>query len=316
MRGPRRTLVLSAAFIAVAGCNADPQPGGKAAPRRGASAAPVRVPAAAPAPYVYPAPVKGHYKEVNTGDFDLVDGIAYTASGGTVVFVTEKAIASPVLAGSTCPMTQARALALLRKSAYLEVTVDAAGRSNYFAAGVPYGGQSREEDVGGRYWKITGGKPAEGRVSGSVAYRGHGGFEFDLPVSKPGVNEVSMGDRVHGTRSDETRRAPTRDEVVAAYTAIRRAALAKDLEAMLRVQGFDAKQVEAIRGLPGIEADLPDHADRFMVPGDPEEADVRPGYGQVGGRGKNSKEKAFFNFYEFAPCGEKLVLVGIGENPQ
>lgn len=310
---PRLALFLSSMLLALGACNPGPQASGTAAPGRRASAPPKA--ASAPAPYVYPAPVKGHYKEINTGDFDLVDGIAYTASGGTVVFVTEKAIASPVLAGSTCPMTQARAIALLRNAGYLEVTLDA-GRSKYFASGVQYGGQGREEDVGGRYWKITGGKPADGRIAGSVVHGRHGGFEFDLPVSKPGVNEVSMGDRIQGQRFDQTRRAPTESEVTASYVEIRRAALAKDLEAMLRVQGFDAKQVAAIRGLPGIDADLAAHADRFMVPGDPEEADVRPGYGQVGGRGKNAKEKAFSNYYEFAPCGEKLVLVSIGENPQ
>jgi hypothetical protein len=266
--------------------------------------------------YVYPAPVKGHYKEVNTGDFDLVDGLAYTAAGGTVVYVTSKAIASPVLASSTCPMTEARAVSLIRKAGYLEVTVDSAGRSDYFAAGVAYGGSSREEAVGRSSWSIGGAKPSAGRIAGSVKYPRHGGFEFDLPVSKPEVTEVSMGERTHGKRHDTTRRAPSQDEAIAAYTAIRRAALAKDLEAMLRLQGFDRNQVEAIRGLPGIEAELAEHADRFMAPGDPVEADTRPGYAQVGGRGKNSKGKEFFNFYEFAPCGEKLVLIGIGENPQ
>ena len=40
------------------------------------------------------------------------------------------------------------------------------------------------------------------------------------------------------------------------------------------------------------------------------------GNNQVGARGKNPKGSAFFNFYEFSPCGDKLVLVGIGENPQ
>jgi len=28
-------------------------------------------------PYTYPAPVKGHYNEVNIGEFDVVGGIAY-----------------------------------------------------------------------------------------------------------------------------------------------------------------------------------------------------------------------------------------------
>src|SRR5262249_12021958 len=72
-----------------------------------------------PAPYAYPAPVKGHYKEINTGDFDLVDGISYAAGEGTVVLATEKPIASPILAGSICPMTQARAIALIRNAGYL-----------------------------------------------------------------------------------------------------------------------------------------------------------------------------------------------------
>ena len=38
--------------------------------------------------YTYPAPVKGHYKEINIGEFDVVDGIAYAATGGggTVVY--------------------------------------------------------------------------------------------------------------------------------------------------------------------------------------------------------------------------------------
>ena len=314
MRGLFAPVALGAALLALCGCGT-PSPGGGGT----TASAPAKAPAteAAPAPYTYPAPVKGHYEEVNTGSFDLVDGIAYTASGGgTVVYVTEKTIASPVLAGSTCPMTQARALTLLRNAAYLEVTLDASGGSSYFAGGTPYAGQGREEDVGGGYWKIAGGELSDGRIAGTVSYKGRGQFEFDLPVFKPGVNEVSEGDRVKGQRADETRRAPSEAEATAAYTTLRRAALAKDLKAMLAAQGFDAKQVASIRGLPDIDADLAAHADRFLDPGTPEEPSVGPGQGSVGGRGKNSKEAAFFNYYQFAPCGDKLVLVGIGENPQ
>ena len=36
-------------------------------------------------PYTYPAPVKGHYKEINIGEFDVVDGIAYYSWGGVAV---------------------------------------------------------------------------------------------------------------------------------------------------------------------------------------------------------------------------------------
>jgi hypothetical protein len=302
-------LFLSAALLALAACISDPHDGDDA-PRR-------------PTASVEPARVDGHYKEINTGDFALVDGIAYTTDVGTVVFVTEKAIASSVLAGSTCPMTQARSLALLRNAAYLEVTLDGSGRSKYFASGVQYGGQGREEDLSGwlggllgRPWKIAGGRVARGRIAGRVIHGNAGAFRFDLPVSRPGVNEVSMGDRVHGRGVDETRRSPTESEVTASYVELRRAALAKDIEALLRLQGFDANQIAAIRELPGIDADLAAHADHFLVPGDPEEAGVRPGWGQVGGRGTNAKGKAFVNYYEFAPCGEHLVLVSIGENPQ
>lgn len=270
------------------------------------------------------ASVEGHYKEINTGDFDLVDGIAYTTNGGTVVYVTEKAIASPVLGRSTCPMTQARAIALLRNAAYAEVTIDGAGRSKYFAAGVQYGGQGREEDasgwlgaiLGSRPWKIRGGRILDGRIAGRVIHSRAGGFAFDLPVFTPAVNEVNMGDRVHGLRVDSTRRAPTEEEVTAAYVELRRAVRAKDLEALLSAQGFDATQVSAIRDLPGIEADFVSLTDRFLVPGDPEETAAQAGYGQVGGRGKNAKGKPFINYYEFAPCGDSLVLVSIGENPQ
>jgi hypothetical protein len=53
-----------------------------------------------------------------------------------------------------------------------------------------------------------------------------------------------------------------------------------------------------------------------MEPGAPEGATIEPGTIRVGGKGKNSKGAAFFNFYFFAPCGETLVLVRIGENPQ
>jgi hypothetical protein len=258
--------------------------------------------------------VKGHYAEINTGKFDLVDGLAYTGKDGTtVVYVTEKPIASPVLAGSACPMTQARALTVLRNSGYLEVSIDGKGRSKYFADGTPYGGRGRAE---GSDWKITPGKAADGRIAGKVAYHGRGQFEFDLPVLRPGMAEVTEGDRVQGRRADEGRRTPTEAELVAAYTEAHRAALAGDLAAMLAAQGFSHGQVEAVRGLAGIDADLTAHAGRFLQPGASEEVNVAAGSGSVGARGKDPKGAAFFNFYEFAPCGDKLVLVGIGENPQ
>jgi hypothetical protein len=233
-----------------------------------------------------------------------------------VVFVTQKPVASPVLIGSICPMTQTRAIAVIRNSAWAEVTIDSAGRSKFYGAGTQYEGQSRSTDVGSHEWTIKGGKPADGKIAGTVAYRGRGTFEFDLPVTKPAVNEISESDKMDGRRWDDTRRAPAEAELIKAYDDMRKAALAKDLKTMLELQGFDARQVQAIRGLPGIDADLAAHADRFLDPGSAEEPDVRAGRGAVGARGKNSKGAEFFNFYEFMPCGDKLVLTSIGLNPQ
>ena len=303
---PSRALTIAAAAV-LAACAAPP------ADRAGSStqkspASPR--PPSPPAVYSYPAPVKGHYEEINTGTFDLVDGIAFSAPESTVVYVTQKPIASPMLVTAACPMTQARALTLLRNSGYLEVQMDARGRSKYLVAGSPYGGRSREEN--GR-WKITVGKAENDRTSGAVVYRGYGQFDFDLPVSKPAMPELTESERSNGVRPAEGRRKPSEAELVAAYTEVRRAARAGDLQALLAAQGFDTKQIEAIRGLPGITADLEAHAAHFLDPGSPEEM---TGNNQVGARGKNPKGAAFFNFYEFSPCGDKLVLVGIGENPQ
>jgi hypothetical protein len=115
-------LAMCAATLVLAGCGkqetgADQKPG---------TAAPQKVVEEKPAPYTYPPPVKGHYKEINIGEFDLVDGIAYPATGGAgiVVYVTDKPIASPMLTESACPMTEARALTELRNARFAEVTLD------------------------------------------------------------------------------------------------------------------------------------------------------------------------------------------------
>jgi hypothetical protein len=260
--------------------------------------------------------VKGHYREVNLGEFDLVDGIAYVATGGagTVVYVTSKPIASPLLADSACPMTQARALSELRDVSYLDVTLDH-GTSKYFAAGKAFGGSSREESVGGRYWSSKMNDVPD-RAVGVVAHRQYGHFEFDLPLSRPSVNEVSQGDWVHGIRSDKSAPKPTEQAVTAAYRAVHDAALSKDLKALLAAQGFDAKQIAAIRGLDGIDADLALYSDRFLTPNVPDEFSAKPGTAYVRAEGVNAKGKKFANYYHFTPCGERLVLVSIAENPQ
>ncbi len=169
------------------------------------------------------------------------------------------------------------------------MTIDAAGRSKFYGAGTQYNGTGRSTDVGSREWSIKGGKPADGKIAGSVNYRGRGTFEFTLPVFAPKSAEVSESDVMDGQRYAEDRRTPTEAELTKAYTEMRKAALAKDLKAMLELQGFDAKQVQAIRGLPGIDGELAAHADRFLDPGTPEEPTLEPGYAGIGARGKNSQ---------------------------
>jgi hypothetical protein len=269
-------------------------------------------------PYSYPAPVSGHYAEANTGDFDLVDGLAYASStaGGTVVFVTSEPIASPLLADAACPVAEARSLALLRDAGWLEITLDAAGKSNYFAGGTPLGGQGRETDVGGQYWKIETKNPAAGHAAAKVAYRGRGGFEFDLPIAKPKMPEVSEGERVQGHRVPAD--APTLKEkqVADLYLALHAAAKAKDLGAFLAAQKFSAKTIAAVRGLAGIDEDFARLADRFLAPGDPGDTSAEQGYGGVLSRGVNAKGEKYSNYYQFEPCGDRLILVGISETKE
>jgi len=271
-----------------------------------------------PPSYTYPAPVKGHYREVNIGSFDLVDGIAYAASNGagTVVYVTDKPIASPVLSESPCPMTQARAISVLRSADYAEVTLDAAGRSKYFAAGKMFGGSTREDEVGGHYWTSTLKSGESGRAAGGVQHKSQGGFTFDLPLLHPQMREVSEGDRSKGRRADESAPKPTEQALIAAYTSVLDAVRKKDLKSLLAALGFNEKQSASIRGLDGIDADFGVYSDRFLEPGTASDIMAKPGTGYVRSEGVNPKGKKFANYYWFAPCGDRLVLVQIAENPQ
>ncbi len=263
-------------------------------------------------PFAYPAPVKGHIKEVNINEFDLVDGVAYTAlaGGGTVVYVASKPIASPMLVDSACPLTQARALSKLRNASFGEVTLDAAGRSKYFAAGTPFGGGLTDLTL--RDWSSTL-KTDAGRAAGNVTHRQYGRFEFDLPLSNPKFDEISYGDREQKRRLAATTPKPTEQAITAAYVALRDAALRKDLKATLSAMGFDAKQIAAIRGMDGIDADFLVFADRFLTPGTPGDPWARPGSGQVRGEGLKASGKKYFNDYYFDLCGDRLVLTGIVE---
>jgi hypothetical protein len=282
-------------------------------------AAPERKAAAAerPAPYKYPPPVSGRFKEINIGGFDLVDGIAYTVAAGpaTVVYAVSKPIASPVLADSPCPMTQARFLTEFRDAGWVEVSLDAKGSSNYFAAGQAFDGRSVERGAEQAWMSRIAISPA-GRASGAVQHRRDGRFKFDLPVFSPRVREATEAERVEGRWSDDSEPRPAEAAVSAAYDAAREAARRKDLKALLSAQGFSEKQIAAIRGLEGIDADFAVYADRFLEPGTPGDFTAKPGTAYVRSEGVNSKGKKFANYYHYSPCGDALVLASISENPQ
>ena len=137
-----------------------------------------------------------------------------------------------------------------------------------------------------------------------------------VAVLMPRVTEVSESDKVGGKRSDPAGVTPAEGQVVAAYKKVRAAALKRDLKGVLAAQGFDEKEIAAIRALPGIDADLAVYADRFLKPGTTGEIQTYPGYGAVTGEGVNSKKAKFINFYWFTPCEGRLVLTNIYENPQ
>lgn len=306
--------VACAAIFAALACGNEPEVASGGKPAAPAVQKVAESKSERPSPYSYPPPVKGHLSEVDTGDFDLVDGVAYTAKGGgTVVYVASKPIASPALADSPCPMTQARALTTLRNAGYVEVILDGAGQSESFVRGTPFGGTGREQ--GGRSWssKLA---LASGRATGSVQHKHYGEFEFELPVSSPKVTEVSENDRAQQRHGDPLGATPTKQQVASAYQAVREAALEKDLQALLAAQGFDGKQIAAIRGLEGIDADFAAYADRFLAPGTTGEFQNGPGWGAIVGSGANSKGAKFTNFYWFTPCRERLVLVALNESPQ
>lgn len=268
-------------------------------------------------PYVYKAPVSGKIHEVNVGRFDLVDGVAFSTGAGTVIFASSKAIASPLLAGSPCPMTEARSLKVLRDAAWAEVTIDEHARSPYFAYGKAFGASAFDES-GGREWATQAVRSGENRLRGTAYHRRNGGFSFELPVTDPRYREMSEMDRNQGRRADPSAPRPEEAAVTAAYRAIRTAALAGDLKGVLAAQGFSDTASTAIRGLDGIDADLAVYADRFLQPGDPTpgEFTAKPGTAYVRSEGVNSKGKKFANYYHFNSCGDRLVLVSIAENPQ
>src|SRR5262249_1793898 len=151
-----------------------------------------------------PARVSGHYQEVNTGSFDLADGIAYGVDGATVVHLCSTPVASSVLARSGCPMTRVKALEMLRSSGFIEMTVDPRGRPGSFGAGTVGGGRSIEQS--GSSWTITGGKVKDGRIAGRVDYPRRGRFDFDLPLTPPGDADV--------------RRKPSEKELILYYEAL------------------------------------------------------------------------------------------------
>jgi hypothetical protein len=247
-------------------------------------------------PTVYPPPVSGGISEANVGTFDLVDGLAYPApdGSGTLVYVTSKSIASPVLARSACPRVFAESLARLRDAGFAEVTLDAEGKSPYFGYGHAYGGTGKS--LSPNDWTTTL-ETAGDKVSGSARQKYYGEFTFDLPL---GAAQPAPAESTDSAAN------------IAVYDRVRTAAKAGDLKGVLVAQGFDDASIAAIRGLPDINADLVAYAKRFLEPGTPKEGSIHPSGFYVDG--KKADGKGYWNYYGFQKCGDALVLTSIHED--
>jgi len=263
---------------------------------------------------VGPASVKGTYTDDNLGALELVDGIAWSSvsAGGTVVFLTTKTIASQAL-GSACPMTEARAMILLRDAAWVEVTPDAAGRAKFFTYGRTFGDSrgGRQADMGDHPWTITLRKAPAGKVAGALAYGEHGSFDFEMPVRQPTVAEISEAQAYDGGGKGAP---PGLAAFTAAFQAVRAAALKKDLPGFLAAQGFSAAQITAIRALPGIEDDFARLSLRFLTTAKLGKPSFSGRRGSVTADGKNAEGKSFYNYYYLTACGSRFVLTTMAEN--
>jgi hypothetical protein len=264
--------------------------------------------------------VKGTYTEDDAGQLTLVDGIAWRAAAvpGTVVYLTTKPIASAVL-GSTCPVTEARALTLLRDAAWVEVAPDAAGTSKFFTWGRTFGASrgGRESDMGEGNWTITLRKTPPATIAGAVAYRDRGTFDFELPARRPTIAETSGAQAFDDGPRERAATPAEAKAFVAAYEAVRAAALKKDLPGFLAAQGFDAAQVAAIRALPGVDEDFARLSLRFLAK---EVKRGKPAFkgrrGAMTAEGTNSEGKGFYNWYYLTKCGTRHLFTTMGENPQ
>ena len=264
--------------------------------------------------------VKGKYTDDNAGELSLVDGVAWRSpsAGGTVVHLTTRPIASGVL-GSSCPMTEASALILLRDAAWVEVSPDAAGRSKFFTWGRTFGASrgGREADMGDNKWPIKLRKAPPGAIAGEVAYADHGSFDFELPVRQPSVAETSGAEGYDDGPREQPGTPATVGAFRAAYQAVRAAALKKDLPAFLAAQGFAASQIAAIRALPGIDDDFTRLSRRFLKTEKLGKPAFKGRRGSMTADGVNAEGKAFYNWYYLTSCGPgRYLLTTMAENPQ
>jgi hypothetical protein len=256
------------------------------------------------------ASVSGTYKHPILGSFELVDGIAWKGPAGTVVQVTSKPIASAALAGTPCPATLARSIRLLRDARYLEVTLDAKGASDYYFTGGQYLFNSSDLASAGVDWTIRLTRHDAQRAAGTVERR-RGTFQFDLPILQGGPGDRSAGELV---RPMKPLASPGEDKAEAAYQGLRAAAAVKDWPKFLEAHGYGPDLVQALRALPGIEADLEAHAARFLTPGAVEAIHPAMTAMTLAANGRNPQGKSLSNVYDFAACGDRVLLVSISEH--
>ena len=247
----------------------------------------------------------GSLQEINVGRIALVDGLAWTGPGGTVVRLVGKPVAGRRLASSVCPTAHLAALELLRDAPHAQITVDESGRSAYLAYGRASGPSVTEREVGARQWKIRIEKRRPDRLAGRLTHSSHGGFRFDLPIAP-------------GAQSGEAFVEPLQPAaLVSAHDALRSAVTRRDLRALLAAQRFSAVEIAALEALPDLRQDLDAFALRFLDADAPADVARRAeGTSYLLFRGRNPEGRPFANFYHFVGCRGTPVLVKIAVNPQ
>ena len=133
-----------------------------------------------------------HFKQAGLPGF-AIDPLAVAAGddvvGQAAEWASTKLASGPVLVYATAEPSAVKAIQArlgVEQAGALVEALPAAVVGRYESMRTSFGGSSREQDVGGRYWQSKL-KLDDGRAKGVVVHKRDGHFEFDLPLLPPGM---------------------------------------------------------------------------------------------------------------------------------